>query len=134
LIAAGATLLLSTDGGLVSSNTSSSSFWRSFAPPPEHDCSFNLGEGHFLWLQAVEEKGMRPQEALMAATRNVARAYKVDKDLGTIEAGKFADLVVLDKDPLLSAHHYRNIHLVMKEGAIVNREGLPARRLLTSAT
>jgi imidazolonepropionase-like amidohydrolase len=74
---------------------------------------------------------MNPMATLMAATRNVARAFKVDKDLGTLEPGKFADLLILDKNPLEDAANYRSISLVMKEGHIVDRNALPTQRLLT---
>jgi adenine deaminase len=90
-----------------------------------------LGQGHFFWLKAANQKGMKPMDALMAATRNIAKAYKVDKDLGTLEKGKIADLLILDKNPLKSPENYRQIHLVMKEGQVVNREALPINSVLT---
>jgi imidazolonepropionase-like amidohydrolase len=68
----------------------------------------------------------------MAATRSIARAYKVDDRLGTLVAGKIADLVVLDANPLEAAAHYRKIRMVMKEGRIVDRQRLPTARLLTA--
>ena len=131
LLHAGAVVLLSTDGGVFSSNTLQSSIWKNHAPP--HNSLLNLGEGHFVWLRAAEQKRMKPMDALMAATRNIARAYRVDRDLGTLEKGKIADLVILDENPLASASHYRSIHMVMKEGEVVDLSGLPARRLLTQA-
>ena len=88
-----------------------------------------MGEGHIRGLQALEDAGMTPMAALMAATRNVAQAFKVDKELGTLESGKLADLVVLQRNPLESAENYRSIHFVMKEGMIVDRDALPTQRL-----
>ena len=90
-----------------------------------------LGEGHFNWLKAMDQKGLNPMENLLAATRNIARAYKVDKDLGTLEKGKIADLLILDKNPLKNVENYRNIHLVMKEGKVVDRTILPLKPILT---
>jgi imidazolonepropionase-like amidohydrolase len=81
----------------------------------------------------MEQKGMSPMAALLAATRNIARAYHVDRDLGTLEVGKLADLLILDRDPLVSAKHYQGIRLVMKEGRIVDRSSLPTSRLLTES-
>lgn len=129
LIDAGAVVLLSTDAGVFSADQTNSAAWKQSQPP---DGSLMiLGEGHFQWLAAVEQKGMKPMDALMAATRNIARAYQVDQDLGTLEAGKLADLVVLDADPLRSAANYRSIHLVMKQGRVIDRQSLPTRRFLT---
>jgi len=71
-----------------------------------------MEEGHFVWLSAMEEKGMAPMELLRSATRNIALAYGMDRDLGTLEPGKFADFVILDANPLelppLSAHPQGN--------------------------
>ena len=131
LLKAGTTVLLSTDGGVFSRNTITSSSWRSWNPPEEN--LILLGEGHLHWLLAMEQKGMDPMAALLAATRNIARAYHVDRDLGTLEVGKIADLVILDQDPLASAKHYQCIRLVMKEGRIVDRSSLPTSRLLTES-
>jgi imidazolonepropionase-like amidohydrolase len=129
LFEAGAEILLSTDGGVISANTKSGTH---FGLKPATENLEELGEGHFHWFTAVEQKGMRPMDALLAATRNVARAYKVDKDLGTLEAGKLADVLVLDRNPLQSAANYRSIHAVIKEGCIIDRQALPSRRLLTA--
>jgi imidazolonepropionase-like amidohydrolase len=91
-----------------------------------------MGEGHVMYMPALQDCGMSPMDTLMAATRNVARAFKVDKDLGTLERGKLADLVMLDRDPLRSTENYRSISIVMKEGEIIDRETLPTQRLITS--
>jgi imidazolonepropionase-like amidohydrolase len=128
LLQSGAILLLSTDGGLFSQNTLTSDSWSTWNPPSEN--LILLGEGHFNWLLAMEQKGMEPIAALMAATRNIARAYRVDGELGTLEAGKIADLLILEKDPLTSAENYRSIERVMKAGSFVDRNRLPACRML----
>jgi imidazolonepropionase-like amidohydrolase len=91
-----------------------------------------LGDSHFYQLLAMRDFGMTPMDVLMAATKNVAVAYHVDKDLGTLERGKIADLVVLDGNPLADVEHYRSIHLVMKGGRIIDREALPTQRLITA--
>jgi imidazolonepropionase-like amidohydrolase len=128
LLNAGTIILLSTDAGTISA-TSMNEGWKEFSPP-EGDI-VHLGEGHFNWLLAVEQKGMKPMDALQAATRNIARAYKVDKELGTLEKGKKADLLVLARNPLQSAANYRSIEVVVKDGKIVDRAALPSQRLLS---
>ena len=132
LVNAGVALLLSTDAGLFSVETLNSSTWKSCQPPEEN--LLMLGEGHFHWLLAVEQKGMKPMDALMAATRNIARAYKVDQQLGTLEKGKLADLLLLDRNPLEAAANYRSISLVVKDGSVIDREALPTQRFLTTQT
>lgn len=129
LLRAGAVFVLATDGGIYSADALKWP-WMKNRYPPEENLAV-LGEGHFHWLLAVEQKGMKPMDALLAATRNTARAYQVDKLLGTLEKGKIADLLILDKNPLESAANYRSISLVMKEGTIIDRDSLPTQRLLT---
>ena len=61
---------------------------------------------------------MTPHEALQAATINGARYLGIDDQLGTIEAGKLADLVVLTADPLADLHDSLSIDFVLKNGEI----------------
>lgn len=68
---------------------------------------------------------------LKAATRNIAVAYGKDRDLGTLERGKIADMLVLDKNPLEAAENYRSIHSIIKEGNVVDRDTLPLCPILT---
>jgi imidazolonepropionase-like amidohydrolase len=72
-------------------------------------------------LEVYVEYGMTPMEAIQTATRNAAEALQIAKDVGTIEAGKFADIIAVDGDPLLDIRvlQERNkIRLVMKEGRV----------------
>jgi imidazolonepropionase-like amidohydrolase len=131
LLDAGALLMLANDGSLWGPDLlTDPKFAKSWFAPGEDDLSA-LDQGHFVWFKAMEEMGMRPMEMLKAATRNIAVAYKKDKDLGTLEPGKLADLVILDRDPLQSAENYRAIHMVIKGGDIVDRDALPLHPILT---
>ncbi|WP_290057672.1 amidohydrolase family protein [Amycolatopsis solani] len=133
LIGSGASILLANDGGIFAPEVMNEPMikgtWNGL---PEDEALGRLATGHFVWLRAMEEKGMAPMALLHAATRNIAEAYHVDDDLGTIEAGKIADLVVLDENPLLGAKNYQSIHAVIKDGAVVDRDALPEQPLLTA--
>jgi imidazolonepropionase-like amidohydrolase len=126
----GAPVMPGTGAAIYSKDTLNDPEWKK-ADPPAGSTAI-LGEGFFNCLQGMQEMGMEPMAVLMAATRNIARAYKVDKDLGTLERGKFADLLILDRNPLENAENYRSIHLVMKEGKAIDRDALPTQRLLTA--
>ena len=71
-------------------------------------------------------------EILKSATSNIAKAYKVDRDLGTLEPGKAADLVILDADPLASARNYRRINTVIKGGVVVDLAALPSAPVIST--
>jgi imidazolonepropionase-like amidohydrolase len=72
-------------------------------------------------LEIYVKLGMKPMDAIQTVTRNAAQALKMDKDLGTIEAGKLADIIAVTGDPLKNIRciqDKKNIQLVMKEGKI----------------
>ena len=129
LIRCGAQLMLANDGCILApevlSNPTYASVWKS------EDNLYDLAGGHFYWFRAMQEKGCSPMEMLKAATRNIAVAYGRDNDLGTLERGKIADLLVLDKNPLEAAENYRSIHMIVKDGAPVDRDALPLNPILT---
>ncbi|MDB4970238.1 MAG: amidohydrolase [Myxococcales bacterium] len=74
--------------------------------------------GHSLHreLEIYVSAGFTPMEALQSATLVPARALKLDAELGTIAAGKRADLLVLDGDPLVDIRNTRTISLVIARG------------------
>jgi imidazolonepropionase-like amidohydrolase len=76
----------------------------------------NAGE-----LEIYVKLGMEPMHALQTATRNAARAIKMDQQIGTLEVGKLADLVAVNGDPLADIsclQRKENIQIVMKEGRV----------------
>ncbi len=75
-----------------------------------------LGAHWELWM--FVQGGMTPLEALRSATINGARYLGMDKDLGSIEMGKLADLVVLDRNPLEAIRNSDSVRLVMLNGRL----------------
>jgi len=68
-----------------------------------------------LWVKC----GATPWQALTAATKNAAEMCGVGPELGTVEPGKLADLIVVDGNPLDDIENIRNLELVIKEGRVV---------------
>jgi hypothetical protein len=71
-------------------------------------------------LELLTEAGLTPAETLRAATRNNARALGQSAELGSIEVGKIADLVILSSDPLADIRHTRDIHRVIHAGRVLD--------------
>ena len=90
------------------------------------------GIGTIVAIEGLVELGMKPAEAIVAATRNGAFAARGLKDFGTLEAGKLADIVVLDADPLADIANIRKLRVVMKEGREIDLAKLPEKRVLSS--
>lgn len=78
--------------------------------------------GHSLHreLELYVKAGLTPMEAIQAATIVPARVMKMDKEVGTIERGKRADLVVTDGNPLDNISNTRNVKYVVTNGEIYN--------------
>ena len=68
---------------------------------------------------ALVRGGMTPLQALQAATINGATLLSLDKDMGTIEPGKYADLVAVSGDPLSDITVMEHVAWVMKSGTVV---------------
>jgi imidazolonepropionase-like amidohydrolase len=64
----------------------------------------------------VDGAGMPPADAVLAATMNGARTVGREKEIGSIEVGKIADFVVLDKNPLSDIRNVRSVYLTVKHG------------------
>jgi imidazolonepropionase-like amidohydrolase len=77
-------------------------------------------------LALLVEAGLPPMAALQAATINAARFIGQADRRGTIEVGKVADLVLLDRDPLADIHNTTSIHAVVLGGKLMPRASLDA--------
>lgn len=71
-------------------------------------------------FELMAEAGLTPMQIIVAATRDAARVFSNKPQIGTIEANKFADLVILDADPLANIINARKIRTVIKGGRVVN--------------
>lgn len=70
-------------------------------------------------VRLLTEAGLAPAQIIRSATRNAAAHLDLDDDLGTLESGKLADLIVVDGNPLEDVSTLRNVELVVKGGEIV---------------
>jgi imidazolonepropionase-like amidohydrolase len=68
--------------------------------------------------------GMTNLDALECATLTGAKALGIQKDLGSLEPGKIADLIILNKNPLDDIHNSREIRYVMKGGVLYDGDTL----------
>src|SRR5262249_31783132 len=67
-------------------------------------------------LSSLVRAGLTPMQALQAATLNAARFMDRENDLGTIQTGKVADMVLLDANPLIDISNTRQIYAVVCRG------------------
>ena len=77
-------------------------------------------------LGLLVQAGLTPLQALQAATINPARALRATDSLGTVSAGKLADLVLLDADPTIDVANARRVRAVVANGRLLDREALDA--------
>jgi imidazolonepropionase-like amidohydrolase len=71
-------------------------------------------------FELMAAAGMRPASILVAATRNAAAVMGRERDLGTLEKGKYSDMVILDADPTRDIRNARKIFKVIKNGVLID--------------
>jgi len=87
-----------------------------------HGNDEGIGAHNELW--ALQMGGLTNMEALQAATIIGAEAIGIQKDVGSLEVGKIADLIVLNKNPLDDIHNSQEIKYVMKDGILYDGDTL----------
>jgi len=70
-------------------------------------------------IRVLSENGLSRMEAIEAATRSAAEALGLDKRVGTVEPGKKADLIMVDRDPLEDIQALKEVSWVMQEGCVI---------------
>ncbi len=71
-------------------------------------------------MEFLVAMGLTPMQAIMAATKIGAEYLGAERDLGTIEPGKLADVIIVDGDPLKNIRDTRNIVAVIKDGEVLD--------------
>jgi Tol biopolymer transport system component len=93
-----------------------------------HVCIGSHGEmqgiGYHWEMWALASGGWQPLEVLRAATLHGAEAIGYAQDLGSLETGKLADLVVLSADPLNDVHNTSSVRFIMKNGELFDGDSL----------
>lgn len=82
-----------------------------------------------LEMHILEKTGMKPADILKMATANNARLLRLDSEIGTIETGKTADLVVFDENPLESMQNVFYPRMVLQNGQLSYQAEGPLRRI-----
>ncbi len=82
------------------------------------------GLGYHLEMQALASGGMTPMEVLHAATIGSSKTIGRDHEFGSLEPGKFADLIILKKNPLTDIRNTLSIEEVMKNGRLYESDTL----------
>ena len=77
--------------------------------------------------ELYQKAGMTPLQALQAATIQPARMLGLDKDVGRLAAGQFADIVAVEADPTKDVSALRTIDFVMKNGEVVRHDDDPTK-------
>ena len=76
-------------------------------------------------MELLVEAGMKPMDVIVAASRKAAEYLDQERELGTIEPGKKADLIILSQNPLENIRNTRSIEQVIYAGRIIDRDNLP---------
>jgi imidazolonepropionase-like amidohydrolase len=79
-------------------------------------------------LELLVQAGLTPHQAIQAASRDAAKAMGVLNEVGTVEVGKTADLVLLDADPMVNISNTRKISAVVLHGQLFTEGELSAMR------
>ena len=74
-------------------------------------------------VRLLNEHGRSAMDAIRSATAWAAELIGLEKEIGTVEVGKRADLLLVDGDPLADLHCLEQVRVVIKSGTIAHRSG-----------
>jgi imidazolonepropionase-like amidohydrolase len=94
------------------------------APNVDFDLGMPITE-----IELMAQAGMTPMQIIVAATRNAAHVCGLERELGTLEPGKLADVLVVDGDPLTDVHVLTQTRLVLRDGVIIMQEAAPTVKI-----
>lgn len=80
------------------------------------------GYTYFREMELFQQAGMTPMEIIQAATYENAQFFRIQERLGTVEAGKLADLILIEGDPLDDIRNMRNVKRVMLNGVWIRND------------
>ena len=80
------------------------------------------GQASAMMFSALRAVGMPPLDIIRAVTTNAAEMLGWQDHVGSVEPGKFADLVAVSGDPLTDVSELERIRFVMKDGQVVRNE------------
>jgi imidazolonepropionase-like amidohydrolase len=84
----------------------------------------DIGEGdHTAEFALLIANGLKPAQALFAATRNAADLIGASEHIGSLQAGRYADIVATSGDPMQDPGEFKRVSFVMKGGVIYRRAG-----------
>ncbi len=90
----------------------------------------DLGEGdHAMEFGLLIDNGMSPMQAVLAATRNSADLLGIADKVGSVQAGRYADIVAVPGDPLRETARFEQVSFVMKGGIVYRVHGEPTAAL-----
>jgi imidazolonepropionase-like amidohydrolase len=75
-------------------------------------------------MELLNDCGLTPMQVIMAATRGAAAVIGQGESLGTLEAGKLADAIVIDGDPLRDINNIRRLVRVIRDGKLIDPNAL----------
>lgn len=88
----------------------------------ENPSRFDYPSVHYEMELLVKECGLKNVDALRAASINVAKVIGNDKKSGTIEKGKVADMIILEKNPLMDITNTKSIKFIIRNGEVHKRK------------